>query len=290
MFFLYANFQLSQKCHFYQLLWDTPFQECFWSRLINCCLFIKHYILNIDITRQLTFFRCFQLLEKEPRAETVLDIKEAIAPVSETMLSFRDLDGTDPRLWKWTVHLENKVCFLKILTHGEVITMFIIARWLSLGFYTRLILPARCGVDLSQKLVTWWKTRRLGVMLDRNLSWNDHIDCIGRKISAKLGMIRKASKVIPRESCLTRYNALILPVFDYCAARMGQLVIQFIFQAITSISFPEIKKKYQSFVNSKRDKVFLCCVKWMYHLILDVNEFLDTNYVYVWLCITTVYV
>ena len=120
MFFLYANFQLSQKCHFYQLLWDTPFQECFWSRLINCCLFIKHYILNIDITRQLTFFRCFQLLEKEPRAETVLDIKEAIAPASETMLSFRALDGTDPRLWKWTVHLENKVCFLKILTHGEV--------------------------------------------------------------------------------------------------------------------------------------------------------------------------
>ena len=79
MFFLYANFQLSQKCHFYQLHWDTLFQECFWSRLINCCLFIKHYILNIDITRQLTFFRCFQLLEKEPRAETVLDIKEAIA-------------------------------------------------------------------------------------------------------------------------------------------------------------------------------------------------------------------
>ena len=151
MFFLYANFQLSQKCHFYQLHWDTPFQECFWSRLINCCLFIKHYILNIDITRQLTFFRCFQLLEKEPGAETVLDIKEAIAPASETMLSFRALDGTDPRLWKWTVHLENKVCFLKILTHGEVITMFIIARGLSLGFYPRLILPAKVWCWLVSK-------------------------------------------------------------------------------------------------------------------------------------------
>ena len=28
----------------------------------------------------------------------------------------------------------------------------------------------------------------LGVMLDPYLSWNDHIDYIGRKISAKLGM------------------------------------------------------------------------------------------------------
>ena len=55
------------------------------------------------------------------------------------------------------------------------------------------------------------------VMLDPYLSWNDHIGYIGRKISAKLGMLRKARKVIPRESCLTLNNAVKLPVFDYCA-------------------------------------------------------------------------
>ena len=52
--------------------------------------------------------------------------------------------------------------------------------------------------------------------LDPFLSWNDHIYYIGRKIWVKLGMLRKARKVIPRESCLTLYNAMILPVFDYC--------------------------------------------------------------------------
>ena len=30
-------------------------------------------------------------------------------------------------------------------------------------------------------------------------------------------MLRKARKVIPRESCLTLYNAMIIPVFDYYA-------------------------------------------------------------------------
>ena len=30
-------------------------------------------------------------------------------------------------------------------------------------------------------------------------------------------MLRKVRKVIPRESCLTLYNAVILPVFDCCA-------------------------------------------------------------------------
>ena len=38
----------------------------------------------------------------------------------------------------------------------------------------------------------------LGVLLDPYLSWNDHIDYIGRKISATLGMLRKVRKVIPR--------------------------------------------------------------------------------------------
>ena len=57
----------------------------------------------------------------------------------------------------------------------------------------------------------------LGVMLDPYLSWNEHIDYITCKISAKFGMLRKERKVIPRGLCLILYNAMILPVFDYCA-------------------------------------------------------------------------
>ena len=50
-----------------------------------------------------------------------------------------------------------------------------------------------------------YQFKYLGVMLDPYLSGNDHIDYIGRKISAKLGMLRKGRKVIPRESCLTLF-------------------------------------------------------------------------------------
>ena len=62
-----------------------------------------------------------------------------------------------------------------------------------------------------------YQFKYLGIILDPYLSWNDYIDYIGRKISAKLGMLRNAFKVIPSESCLTLYNAMILLVFDYCA-------------------------------------------------------------------------
>ena len=60
-----------------------------------------------------------------------------------------------------------------------------------------------------------------GVLLDPYLSWNEHIDYIGLKISGKLGMLRKARKVIPRESCLTLSNAMILPVFATIALSYG---------------------------------------------------------------------
>ena len=31
-------------------------------------------------------------------------------------------------------------------------------------------------------------------------------------------MLRKARKIIPREACVTLYDAMILPLFDYCSA------------------------------------------------------------------------
>ena len=62
-----------------------------------------------------------------------------------------------------------------------------------------------------------YQFKYLGAMLDPYLAWNDHIDYIGCKISAKFGILRNVRKVIPYESCLTLYNAMILLVFDHCA-------------------------------------------------------------------------
>ena len=63
-----------------------------------------------------------------------------------------------------------------------------------------------------------YQFKYLGLVLDTTLSWNDHIDHISSKISSRLGMLRKACKVIPRDACITLYNAMILPLFDYCSA------------------------------------------------------------------------
>ena len=44
----------------------------------------------------------------------------------------------------------------------------------------------------------------------------DYIGRKARKVSMRLGMLRRARKVIPRESCISLY-AMILRIFDYCA-------------------------------------------------------------------------
>ena len=56
----------------------------------------------------------------------------------------------------------------------------------------------------------------LGVILDPSLTWNNHIDYIAKKISSRLGLLRKARNISPKQACVILYNAMILPLFDYC--------------------------------------------------------------------------
>ena len=61
----------------------------------------------------------------------------------------------------------------------------------------------------------------LGVLLDTTLSWKDHVAYIGNKISSRLGILRRARKVLPRPTCQMLYNTIALfdncsPVWDSC--------------------------------------------------------------------------
>ena len=61
------------------------------------------------------------------------------------------------------------------------------------------------------------KFKYLGVFMDPTLSWKSHINYLGKKISSRLGMLCRAQKILPQSSCITLYNAMILPLFDYCS-------------------------------------------------------------------------
>ena len=42
-----------------------------------------------------------------------------------------------------------------------------------------------------------------------------HVEYIGNKISSRLGILRRARKVLPKPTCQMLYNTLVLPLFDY---------------------------------------------------------------------------
>ena len=61
------------------------------------------------------------------------------------------------------------------------------------------------------------KFKYLGVFMDPTLSLKSHINYLGKKISSRLGMLRRARKILPQSSCIILYNTMILPLFDYCS-------------------------------------------------------------------------
>ena len=62
-------------------------------------------------------------------------------------------------------------------------------------------------------------SKSLGMYLDEDLSWNEHVDYIARKISSAVGGLKQVRPFVTQETLLTIYKSLILPHFDYCDVR-----------------------------------------------------------------------
>ena len=55
----------------------------------------------------------------------------------------------------------------------------------------------------------------LGVTIQQNLTWSEHIDNISKKFNQRLGLIRRIKFLLPKQARLTLYNSLVLPLLDY---------------------------------------------------------------------------
>ena len=55
----------------------------------------------------------------------------------------------------------------------------------------------------------------LGVIINKHLTWQDHVEYISGKINKKLGLLRRIRTCLPLEARLFFFNSYILPIFDY---------------------------------------------------------------------------
>ena len=56
----------------------------------------------------------------------------------------------------------------------------------------------------------------LGVIINSNLTWHDHIKAISSKVSKSTGILLRIRKHFPNDVLLTLYHTLIEPYFSYC--------------------------------------------------------------------------
>ena len=61
----------------------------------------------------------------------------------------------------------------------------------------------------------------LGLIINKHLKWNSHVNKIGNKLSQTIGVINKLKHLIPQKTLLTIYNCLILPHNNYCILAWG---------------------------------------------------------------------
>lgn len=57
----------------------------------------------------------------------------------------------------------------------------------------------------------------LGVDIDQNLTFDNHVNSIMCKIRRSLGVLKRTCQYIPLQSRITMYNTIVLPHFDYCS-------------------------------------------------------------------------
>ena len=73
--------------------------------------------------------------------------------------------------------------------------------------------------DMMIKRVT--KVNYLGLVVDENLSWDEHVEYI-KKISRNIGIIKRMRSILPYELLTTLYMTLVKPHFRYCDIVWGQ--------------------------------------------------------------------
>ena len=59
------------------------------------------------------------------------------------------------------------------------------------------------------------KAKSLGVLIDDNLNWKNHVDEISKKISSGIVALKRRRPFVSLDTAKEIYNSLI-PHFDYC--------------------------------------------------------------------------
>ena len=59
--------------------------------------------------------------------------------------------------------------------------------------------------------------RYLGIEVDEALGWQSQVDIICTKVSVRIAALKRICSLVPLQTLLRMYEALVAPYFDYCS-------------------------------------------------------------------------
>lgn len=65
------------------------------------------------------------------------------------------------------------------------------------------------------------RTKYLGVIIDRNLSWEEHVNNLRTKVSRAIGFLKYSRKFLPQNTLSKMYRGIVEPHFRYCCSVWG---------------------------------------------------------------------
>ena len=68
-------------------------------------------------------------------------------------------------------------------------------------------------------------TKFLGVVIDHNFSWKEHIKKVSSKLSKPLAILYKAKHLLSKHCLYTLYCSLFLPYINYCSEIWGNTYV-----------------------------------------------------------------
>ena len=79
------------------------------------------------------------------------------------------------------------------------------------------------GTPINQNATS----KSLGILIDSNLTWGNHIDKLAKKIAPQgIAAVKQVRQFIPSSTLHLIYKALIQPHFDYCSVVWGNCGIK----------------------------------------------------------------
>ena len=67
----------------------------------------------------------------------------------------------------------------------------------------------------STKLTNVCSAKLLGLEIDQDLSFSWHVDSVCKKLSQRIGILKKIRSMLPHKQRILYYNSMIKPLFDY---------------------------------------------------------------------------